>query len=133
MVDCGVANGVPVHEDPHFQDQFVAGATFWVFASYSDHRNGEITHLSVIDPEGSVLISWDFDLAEENLPAPFYSGTAWDWSVTLPVDAEAGTWNVEAEFAGLIYRHAFDVGAGAHARRAHSQHARPAHEARDRR
>jgi murein DD-endopeptidase MepM/ murein hydrolase activator NlpD len=126
FVDCGVENGVPVHEDPHFDDTFAPGETLWAFASYSDHRNGEITHFSVVGPDLAVLTSWDFDLAGENLPKPFYSGTAWDWSVTLPADAEAGTWTLQAELAGQTYRHAFEVEASAPVPRGHSRHARPA-------
>ena len=124
LVDCGVMNGQPVHEDPHFQDRFAPGQTFRVFASYSDQRNGEVTHFSVLDPAGNVLSSWDFDLASENLPRPFYSGTAWDWSVALPADARDGTWTVRAEFEGETYSHAFEVDS-ATTRRGHSRHARP--------
>lgn len=125
LVDCGVDNGQPVHEDPHFQDHFAPGSTLWVFASYSDQRNGEVAHFSVLDPGGSVFSSWDFDLASENLPRPFYSGTAWDWSVALPTDAPSGTWNVRAEFEGAIYSHAFEVVAATPVVRGHSHHARP--------
>lgn len=126
LVACGVENGVPVHENPHFADTFAPGATLWAFASYSDHRNGEVAHFSVMRPDGSVQASWDFDLASQNLPKPFYSGTAWDWSVTLPADAPAGTWILQAEFEGAVYRHAFAVSGTATARRGHSRHAEPA-------
>jgi len=132
LVDCGVENGVPVHEDPHFADSFIAGESFWAFASYSDHRNGEVTHFSVLRPDASVLTSWDFDLASQNLPKPFYSGTAWDWSVALPADAPAGTWTLEAEFEGQVYQHAFTVIA-ATAARGHSHHGRPVREPQARR
>ncbi len=127
LVDCGVANGVPVHENPHFADSFAPGATLWAFASYSDHRNGEVTHFSVLRPDASVETSWDFDLASENLPKPFYSGTAWDWSVTLPADAQAGTWTLEAAFEDQLYQHAFTV-TGTTTTHGHSRHARPARE-----
>jgi murein DD-endopeptidase MepM/ murein hydrolase activator NlpD len=126
FVDCGVENGVPVHEDPHFADRFESGTTLWVFAAYSDQRNGEVTHFSVLRPDQSVETSWDFDLASENLPKPFYSGTAWDWGVTLPPDAPAGSWTLQAEFEGQLYTHTFDVIEAAATPRGHSRHARPA-------
>jgi len=125
LVDCGVADGAPVHEDPHFQDVFAPGATLWAFASYSDHRNGEVTHFSVVAPDGSILTGWDFDLASEKLPKPFYSGTAWDWSVALPADAAPGAWTLRAEFEGATYEHAFEVAASAGAAPGHSRHERP--------
>jgi hypothetical protein len=124
FVDCGVENGIPVHEDPHFADAFAPGATLWAFASYSDHRIGAVTLFRVLRPDASVETSWEFDLASENLPKPFYSGTAWDWSVTLPADAPSGTWTLEAEFEGRTYRHAFVVTEPP--TRGHSRHARPA-------
>ncbi|HET7924880.1 MAG TPA: M23 family metallopeptidase, partial [Rhodanobacteraceae bacterium] len=127
LVDCGVANGIPVHEEPHFADSFAPGATLWAFASYSDHRNGEITHFSVLRPDASIEASWDFDLASENLPKPFYSGTAWDWSVTLPADAPAGTWILQAEFEGQLYQHVFTVTRPSQPH-GHSHHGHPARE-----
>jgi murein DD-endopeptidase MepM/ murein hydrolase activator NlpD len=126
LVDCGIEDGQPVHEDPHFSDRFAPGDTLWAFASYSDHRNGEITHFSVLRPDGALLTSWDFDLASENLPKPFYSGTAWDWSVTLPADAPPGPWILRAEFANAVYEHTFEVANPAALRRpGHSHHAQP--------
>jgi hypothetical protein len=124
VVDCGIENGAPVHEDPHFSDRFAPGATVVVFASYSDHRNGDITHFSVLDPAGNALESWDFDLASENLESEFYSGTAWDWPVALPEDAAVGTWTVRADFAGTTYEHAFAVADTPVFVRGHSRHGR---------
>ncbi|MET0232887.1 MAG: peptidoglycan DD-metalloendopeptidase family protein [Rhodanobacteraceae bacterium] len=124
VVACGIENAAPVHEKPHFSDRFAPGDTVVVFASYSDHRDGDVTHFSVIDPAGGIARSWDFDLAGENLEKPFYSGTAWNWSVELPADAPPGSWSVRAEFAGAAYEHAFEV-AEAVMTRGHSRHARP--------
>jgi hypothetical protein len=125
FVDCGFVDGEAVHEDPHFADAFTPGDTVWAFASYSDHRNGEITHFSVSTPDGDVFMSWDFDLASEDLPKPFYSGTAWDWPIALPADAPEGEWSLAADFEGETYRHAFRVVAGTDMHRGHSRHAHP--------
>ena len=114
-----------MHEDPHFADAFAPGDTVWAFASYSDHRNGEITRFSVSTPDGDVFMSWDFDLASEDLPKPFYSGTAWDWPIALPADAPEGEWSLAADFEGETYRHAFRVVAGTDMHRGHSRHAHP--------
>lgn len=123
-VDCGFENGVPVHEEPHFKDRFAPGETVWVFASYSDHRDGEMTRFSLLRPDGSTFASWDFDLADQDLERPFYAGTAWAWSHALPPDAPSGAWTVHAEFEGVVYSHAFEV-ARASPVRGHSAHARP--------
>ena len=127
FVDCGMADGQPVPENPHYEDHFAPGATLWAFASYSDHRNGDVTHFSLLRPDGSLFAEWDFDLASEALPRPFYSGTAWDWSYTLPADAPQGTWILQAEFAEQLYRHEFQISDGTvRTPRGHSTHARPA-------
>jgi hypothetical protein len=60
-------------------------------------------------PDGSAFAQWSFDLASEHLDKPFYSGTAWDWSYTLPADAPTGEWTLQAVHAGQTYRHAFTV------------------------
>lgn len=111
QVDCGYAGGKNVDDQPNYKDHFAPGDVLWVFASYRDHRNGEVTHFSVLRPDGSAFAQWDFDLASENLPSAFYSGTAWDWQYPLPADAPAGAWTVRAVFAGLTYTHEFAVGA----------------------
>ncbi len=110
FVACGVANGQPEEENPAYQDAFEPGATLWVFAAYHDQRNGEITHFSIQRPDHSIWQAWDFDLASEGLPKPFYSGTGWDWSYVLPADAPLGMWTLNAEFQGQTYTHAFTVG-----------------------
>jgi murein DD-endopeptidase MepM/ murein hydrolase activator NlpD len=128
LVDCGMEAGQAVHEEPHRQDHFSPGETLWAFAAYNDHRNGDVTRFSLLRADGSTFAEWDFDLASQALPRPFYSGTAWDWSYTLPLDAPPGTWTLQAEFAGELYRHEFQVeGASVRVPRGHSTHARPAH------
>ncbi len=47
-VACGIADGHAVHESPAYQDQFMPGDTLWAFAAYSDQRNGQLTHFSVL-------------------------------------------------------------------------------------
>jgi hypothetical protein len=121
------ASLVPAQRAENLGGSFAPGATLRAFASYSDQRNGEVTHFSVLRPDASIQRAGIFDLASENLPKPFYSGTAWDGSVTLPQMLHHGTWTLKAEFEGAIYRHAFVVTAATIAR-SHSRHARPARE-----
>ncbi|MGH8041595.1 MAG: peptidoglycan DD-metalloendopeptidase family protein [Rudaea sp.] len=109
QIACGVVGGKNVDDVPNYKSMFVPGDTLWVFASYRDQRNGEITNFSILRPDGSVFAQWDFDLASQNEPLPFYSGTAWDWQYQLPADAPAGTWQFKALFEGQTYARAFSV------------------------
>ncbi len=110
---CGYVGGKNVDDTPNYKSVFAPGDTLWVLASYRDQRNGEVTNFSILRPDGSVFAQWDFDLASENEPLPFYSGTAWDWKYTLPADAPVGDWQFKAVFVGLTYARAFTVAASA--------------------
>jgi hypothetical protein len=112
-VDCGYVNGKSVDEVPSYEDHFKPGDAFWVFVSYADQRNGQVTNFSIARPDGSVFAQWDFDLASQNLPSPFYSGTSWDWQYALPADAMTGAWTIRAVFEGRTYSQVFTVGSAA--------------------
>lgn len=112
FVDCGVAAGEAVHEEPHYRDRFAAGETVHAFVAYSDHRNGDIAAFELLQPDGRVFAQWTHDLADEGLPRDFYAATAWGWDHSLPVDAPAGRWMLRGEFSGQTYEHPFVVGAG---------------------
>ncbi|MBS0486988.1 MAG: hypothetical protein JSS13_06585 [Proteobacteria bacterium] len=80
-----------------------------------------MTNFSILRPDGSIFEQWDFDLASQNLPSPFYSGTAFDWQYALPADAPAGVWQFTAVFEGQTYVRTFavsrvDLGAAGRAR-----------------
>jgi hypothetical protein len=110
FVNCGVdAAGNPVDETPAYKSEFAPGDTVWVFASYRDQRNGEITHFSILRPDGTEFAQWDFDLASQGNPKPFYSGTGADWKFNLPTDAPTGAWTITAVFQGQTYTRAFTV------------------------
>jgi hypothetical protein len=109
QIVCGYVGGKIFDDEPHFRNAFAPGDTLWAFASYSDQRNGEVTHFRILRPDGSVFVQWDFDLADEHLAKAFYSGTAFDWSYVLPADAPLGTWQLTADFQGISYAHAFTV------------------------
>ncbi|HEX6833951.1 MAG TPA: peptidoglycan DD-metalloendopeptidase family protein [Rudaea sp.] len=107
---CGVdATQQTVSDVPHYADAFTPGDTVHVLASYRDQRTGESSHFQIAAPDGSIVDSWDFDLAETGLPRPFYSGTAFTWTYTLAAGAPGGTWHVRATFQGNTYEHDFVV------------------------
>lgn len=106
---CGFANDANVDDAPHYADTFAPRDVLWVFASYRDQRNGEVTQYSILRPDGSVFAQWDFDLATQGFPRPFYSGTAWDWKFVLPAAVPRGAWQVRAVFEGQTYTHDFVV------------------------
>ncbi|MEP6484617.1 MAG: peptidoglycan DD-metalloendopeptidase family protein [Rudaea sp.] len=112
FVGCGVdASGNPVDENPHFAETFKPGDALWLFTSYRDQRNGEVTNYRITRPDGSQFAQWNFDLASQNNPKPFYSGTAVDWQFQLPADAPAGTWTITADFQSQSYAKTFTVSA----------------------
>lgn len=109
-VNCGVVNGFAVNETTYAIDVVAPGQTFVTVASFRDHRNGDVSRFSLLQPDGSVFAEWQHDLAGENLPRPFYTGTAWSWSHTLPTTARPGEWRFVAEFHGHRYELPFQVG-----------------------
>jgi murein DD-endopeptidase MepM/ murein hydrolase activator NlpD len=110
QIVCGVVGGQNVDDTPNYKTAFAPGDALWVFASYRDQRNGEVTNFSIQRPDNSAFAQWDFDLASLNLPSPFYSGNAMDWQFTLPTDAANGVWTITAKFAGQTYTRTFTVG-----------------------
>jgi murein DD-endopeptidase MepM/ murein hydrolase activator NlpD len=111
FIDCGVdGGGNVVDEVPNYKTAFMPGDALWVFVSYRDQRNGQVTNFSIQRPDDSAFAQWDFDLASQNEPSPFYSGTGFDWRYDLPADAPNGAWKVSAKFAGQTYTRAFTVG-----------------------
>jgi murein DD-endopeptidase MepM/ murein hydrolase activator NlpD len=109
QIVCGSVGGKNFDDVPHYKSVFAPGDELWVFASYRDQRNGEVTDFTIRRSDGSVF-QWDFDLASQNEPLPFYSGTAFDWQYTLPADAPEGTWTITAKFQGQTYARTFAVG-----------------------
>ena len=112
FVDCGVADGVPVHEQAHERRRFARGEALHAFVAFGDHRRGTVATFELRQPDGEVFARWQHDLADEDTPRDFYAGTAWSWEHVLPSDAPAGRWILHADFAGKAYEHAFVVGAG---------------------
>ncbi|MEO8670620.1 MAG: M23 family metallopeptidase [Tahibacter sp.] len=117
-ISCGVSAGQPVNETTFEAQIFAPGSTLRAFASYRDHRNGDVSHFSLWRPDGSQFTAWNFDLAEQQLPRPFYSATGWDWLQSLPADAPHGYWQFRANFHGRDYLREFFVGSDEEARRA---------------
>lgn len=110
FVACGIdANGNAVAETPHYKNEFKPGDVLWVFVSYRDQRNGEITQFNIMRPDSSFFAQWDFDLASQGNPKPFYSGTGADWKFALPADAPIGMWTITAVFQGQTYARNFSV------------------------
>ncbi|MGA9333358.1 MAG: peptidoglycan DD-metalloendopeptidase family protein [Rudaea sp.] len=110
QIVCGYVGGKNFDDAPHYQSVFAPGDTFWVFASYRDQRNGEVSDFNIQRPDGSQFTQWNFDLADANEPKPFYAGTSFDWQFSLPDDAPTGTWTITAQFQGQKYERTFTVG-----------------------
>src|SRR5882724_5510421 len=68
QIACGYEDSENLDDTPNYKVVFAPGDTLWVFASYRDQRNGEVTNFSIRRPDSSVFAQWDFDLASLNLP-----------------------------------------------------------------
>jgi murein DD-endopeptidase MepM/ murein hydrolase activator NlpD len=124
MMQCGVRNGEPVHEELSETDAFLPGTTLFVMATYRDQRAGQASTMHIRRPDGSVFQQWSFDLAESGLPNPFYAATYWYWSYNLPADAPTGIWRFEATYQGHDSVKEFFVGDPTLVRRLRVQHER---------
>lgn len=126
FIGCGVAGGFAVHEETFATDTVAPGASFHAFAAFRDHRNGDLATFALKRPDGSEFARWDFDLAAQGLPRPFYAATGWSWIYTLPADAPRGYWRFTADFHGQAYAREFFVGSEAEARTAAADRERAA-------
>jgi len=116
FVQCGLIDGMPGHEETFAVDSVVPGSTFQVFASYRDHRAGEIATFTLTRPDGSEFAHWNHNLADSNPQRTFYPATAWYWAYTMPADAPHGDWHFKADFYGHTYSRTFYVGSAEEAR-----------------
>jgi murein DD-endopeptidase MepM/ murein hydrolase activator NlpD len=117
-VSCGVDEaGQPVHEQTFETDTLLPGSEFFAFASFRDHRNGDLSRFRILRPDGSEFAYWDLDLADQDQPRPFYAASAWLWRLQLPADAARGTWQYQAEFHGRQLLREFSVGTQSELRR----------------
>jgi murein DD-endopeptidase MepM/ murein hydrolase activator NlpD len=94
----------PSTEVPHEQATFAAGATVYFTAYYRDHFLGQISHYSVLRPDGSVFSSWDHG------PDQSYQASYWWWSVAIPAGEPAGIWKFKIDYQGDSQERPFTVG-----------------------
>lgn len=109
QIVCGYVGGKNFQDTPNYKTVFAPGDALWVFASYRDQRDGQVTQFTILRPDGSVFQNWPFDPSSQNNPLPFYSGSAYDWQYTLPADAPTGVWTITAVFQGQTYTRTFVV------------------------
>ncbi|MCB1048998.1 MAG: peptidoglycan DD-metalloendopeptidase family protein [Acidobacteria bacterium] len=87
----GCANEEVYHEKLVYQ----GGDGFYIANYFRDQLGDEPAQITVIQPDGSTYKSWQY--ASDK---PFYPGSYWYFSFTLPRQAMAGTWQIQTQFSG---------------------------------
>ena len=92
----------PQQENPNEQELFNRGDEVYLSAYYRDQRQGQVSELRVVRPDGTEHAAWTHASA-----APHYAVSYWWWTITLPNNAPAGEWRFQATFEGKTYERSF--------------------------
>ena len=96
----------PLPEVEHRKSYFQPGQTVYLTAFLTDQLRANSTVMNVYAPDGTL-----FNTITIASDADYYAASYWQWSVTLPTTAPAGTWRFEAVFNGQSRSVNFQVGA----------------------
>jgi hypothetical protein len=96
------------------KNDFNPGETVYVAAYYRDQREGQTAQYTIYRPDNSIFQTWthtiDHDFPNPSTLEPDWSlASYWYWGWTLPPNAPAGMWKVEAVYMGNTYEHYFIV------------------------
>jgi murein DD-endopeptidase MepM/ murein hydrolase activator NlpD len=96
----------PQPDTPNESTQFQPGDRITFTAFYRDQLDSQPSLYRILAPDGTIYAQW----AHSN-PQPHYNLSYWWWAYDFPLSVMTGTWRFEVAFDGLIYSHAFNVGA----------------------
>ena len=99
----------PIDETPNLKNNFMPGQTAIFAAYYRDQLSAQLSNLSIVRPDDSVLQSWEFRMSDATTD-PHYAASYWYWSGTLPANAPSGLWHFRVTYEGTTYNHEFTVG-----------------------
>jgi hypothetical protein len=96
----------PTPEVEHRSSYFQPGQTVYLTAFLTDQLRTDASVFNVYAPDGTRF-------ATTTIPsdADYYAASFWQWLVSLPTNAAAGTWRFEVVFAGQTQSVPFQVGA----------------------
>jgi murein DD-endopeptidase MepM/ murein hydrolase activator NlpD len=94
----------PNDESPNEADVFHMGDTVYFDTYYRDQQAGQLTQISIYDPNNQLYSTWSF-----TSPAT-YAASYWYWYWTNFAPAgPTGTWRFEASYQGQILSHSFTL------------------------
>lgn len=91
-------------ERTYFKNCFNPGETVYMVYYYTDQLASMNTHLSIIQPDGTVFAEWD------HASDQFYTFSYWYWQFTPTIDFPEGIWHIGGVFDGKSYTYPFYFG-----------------------
>ncbi len=94
---CPAAN-----EDPHFDNIFLPGETFYVISYFKDQLASTSASSKIRRPDNTIWASWNLDFTQN------YNSSYWYNSWAAP-NGPFGTWQFETSYEGVVLTHEFQI------------------------
>ncbi|TMG90781.1 MAG: hypothetical protein E6H76_04120 [Betaproteobacteria bacterium] len=98
-------NACPTPEIEHRNAYFQPGQTVYLTAFLTDQQRANASVFNVYTPNGTL-----FDTTTISSDVDYYAASYWQWSLSLPTSAPAGTWRFEVVFNGQKQSVNFQLG-----------------------
>jgi murein DD-endopeptidase MepM/ murein hydrolase activator NlpD len=95
----------PFVDTIHAKDYFMPGDLVYFSTYYRDQLLGQNSTHTIYDPSNTIWNTW-----VNASTAPHYEASYWYWNLTLPSNAQTGTWRFEVTYENQTYSHDFYVG-----------------------
>lgn len=92
------------NENPHFQNNYDPGDSFYAAAYFHDALTGTSTDYRIVNSNGDTWQSWS------GTHGTTFAASWWWWGWTLPAEGPFGVWTFEADYNGETVIHEFNYG-----------------------